>query len=71
MTRVSGAERSAASGREKGERRALYGRSRLAMKVDADVKDEPAAPAAPAASPGTPNASYTELPGSSFDGLLV
>lgn len=64
---MSGAERSAPSGREKGEERALYGRSRLVMKVEADVKD---APAAPVATPGTPNASNTESPVSSLDGLL-
>lgn len=57
--------REARGGGAKGEGRALYGRSEVAMKVEAEAKD------APAAIPGTPIASNTESPVSSLDGLLV
>lgn len=70
VTRVSGAERSARCAREE-DGCSLYGRSRVAMKVDADVKEAPSVTAAPAATPGTPIASNTDSPVSSLDGLLV
>lgn len=41
------------------------------MKVDADAKEAPATLAASAAAPGTPDASNTESPLSSLDGLLA
>lgn len=59
-------ERSEEQRRARGGR-SLYGSFRVAMKVDVDARDMPAAPTA---QPGTPIASNTESPVPSLDGLL-